>query len=434
MDARPAPSLMPARWLALLCAAVALAGAAWTAWDMFAPAQRPMLQGWDDSFYYFWLPSVVIDHDLDFSNQLAHSGSLDATAQAEALAQPRTRTGFLPNKYPPGWALGSLPFFAVVHLFTPAGSNGFEPAYLVVIWLGQLLYAAIGLWLAVEIVSRYFARTTAAIAVFTAWLASPLVYYQGARLSMSHSQVFVLAMLVTWTAFRIWDGDRRGRNWMLLGLAAALLIVTRNLAAVYLIWPALVVARRLRSWPAAAWLVAGAVVPVLTQLLAWKILHGSWLAYSYGDERFDFSQLHLREVLFSARHGWFYWHPLMLAGIAGFVAWAWRRIEGRAWLGSLVAIVLLNAAWPMWWLGSSFGHRGFEVCTFFAAIGLAQLAHAVRAAGSLRKAFTLLVTLCIVWNLALFALFLTQRISRDQPVTYLDSARALVGWITGERS
>ena len=104
-------SSLPPRLLLALCIAVVIAGTVWTSWNMFGPSREPMIQGWDDSHYYCWLPSVVIDHDVDFSNQIANSRTLTPDARKFGLAQARTPTGLLPNKYPPGWALGSLPFF-----------------------------------------------------------------------------------------------------------------------------------------------------------------------------------------------------------------------------------------------------------------------------------------------------------------------------------
>lgn len=427
MDTHAPPPSRLTPLLVALCVAVTAIGVAWPAWDMFGPERRPMLQGWDDSFYYFWLPSVVIDRDLDFANQLQQATTLHAGARDDALSAPRPDTGFVVNKYPPGWALGSLPFFLVAHAFAPANSTGFESIYLLAVWLGQLLYAAAGLWLACRIVARFF-PATAGPATLVVWLASPLIYYQTARLSMSHSQVFVLAVLAFWSALRIRESDASARLWALLGFASAMLFVTRNVALIYLAMPALVVAPHLRSVRAAGALLAGAVVPAALQLIAWRVLFGSWIAYTYGGERFDFSQLHLLEVLFSPRHGWFYWHPLLLPATAAFAAWAWRRAEGIGWLLSLAIIVLLNAAWPTWWLGSSFGYRGFEVPTFFAMIGFAALLAAATSRPRIRFALTAVALLAVVWNLVLFALFLTQRIPRQEPVTYLDAARALLHW------
>lgn len=429
MDAHPAPSLSLVRGLVLLCLAVSAAAIAWTAWDMAGPSRRPMLQGWDDSYYYFWLPSVVIDHDLDFTNQVEQCRTMNADMREAALAQPRLPSGLPANKYPPGWAIGSLPFFLAAHAFAPAGSTGFEPRYLLAVWLGQWLYAAGGLWLAGKILVRYFPRDLAACAVLVVWLASPLVYYQTARLAMSHSQVFALAMLVFWLALRLRDHPARLGHWAFLGFSSALLVVTRNVAAVYLVLPAWVVLKKLRAPRAALWLALGALPPLAAQLFAWKILYGSWLAYSYGGERFDFTRLHFREILFSARHGWFYWHPLLLAGLAGFFPWAWRRVEGRAWLVSFGLILVLSAAWPTWWLGSSFGFRGLEVPVFFAMLGAAAAWHRLHGYPRLRVGLAVFAALAVVWNLVLLALFLTQRIPRQEPVTYADAAHALMEWL-----
>jgi hypothetical protein len=370
----------------------------------------------------------VIDHDLDFTNQVAQSQTLEPTARDEALAQHRTPTGLLPNKYPPGWALGSLPFFLAAHAIAPAGATGMEARYQIAVWLGQLLYAAIGFWLAIRVVARFVANETATIAVALTWLASPLVYYQSARLAMSHSQVFALAAAVMWLAFRVADGDDRRRTWTLLGLTSALMVVTRNVAIVYLLFPACVILGRLRTLRAGLWLALGAAGPAMVQLAVWRILYGSWLTYSYGDERFDFTHWHTLEVLFSPRHGWFYWHPFLLVAIGAFGVWAVRRREGRAWLGSLAAIVAVNSVWPAWWLGSSFGNRGFEAATLFAMVGTAVCWE--KTAGRPRWRGLLLASAgaAIAWNLALLALFLTHRIPRDEAVTYAEAARALARW------
>jgi len=429
MDTHSRTTLNLAALLAALAITVVVGGVAWTGWDMFGSARKSMLQGWDDSYYYLYLPSAVIDHDLDFSNQIAQSATMNADMRASSLALPPTPTGLIPNKYPPGWALGSLPFFLVAHAFSPAGSTGFEPSYVAAVWLGQLFYAIIGVGLAIKILARYFSPAISSVIALAVWLASPLVYYQSARLAMSHSQVFMLAMAMFWLSLQLLDGDKRFRTWCLLGFTAALLVVTRNLAIVYCTLPLLIVARRLRSVSAAVAFLSGAAGPIVVQLLCWKILYGSWLVYSYGGERFNFSQLHLTAVLFSPLHGWFYWHPLMLVGIAGFLLWAWARPEGIAWMISLIAVVFLDAAWPMWWLGSSFGHRGFEVATFFAMIGFASLWDAFRDRSILRRLLALTAALAIAWNVALFALFLTQRIPREKPVSYVEAANALRGWV-----
>lgn len=417
--------------LAALCVTVALTAVTWKAWDMFGPTHRPMLEGWNDSGYYFWLPAVVIDHNLDFAHELAISGTVTPAARKAGLKQPRTKTGLLPSKYPPGWALGSLPFFLAAYAVAPAGATGFEPIFMLSVWLGQMLYAAGGLWIATLVIRRLVPGAPAATAVLAVWLASPLVYYQSARVSLSHSQVFVLAVAVFWLTLLIADGDRRGRVWLALGFAGALLVATRNIAVVYMIFPAVLLVRHLRSWRAVGWFALGAAGPTAVQMIAWKLLFGSWIAYSYGGEGFDFAHLHLLGVLFSPFHGFFYWQPLLLVGFGGLVWWTWRHPVGWPWLASFVVITVLNAAWPCWWFASSFGNRGFEVAVFFGMFGVAVLWRTARDRPTWRRLLVGTVSLAVVGNLALFAMFLTRRIPREAPVTYVQDARAFVAWIEG---
>ena len=428
MDAKSSAPLSTA-WLGVLCLVVAVVSLTWQGWDMFGARHRSLLKGWDDSFYYFWLPSVVIDHDLDFTNQLADSGAFNEEIRHYALSQPPTPSGLMPNKYPPGWALGSLPFFLLAHAFAPEHSTGFEPIYVTAVWAGQLLYAGLGLWLASVIIARYFSPSIARAAVLVGWLVSPLIYYQTVRLAMSHSQLFTLGMAVFWLSLEIEEREARTRHWALLGFCAAFLFITRNVAIVYLVLPGIVAVRKLRSLRAVAAVVLGAALPLLIQIGAWRILFGSWLVHSYGGERFDFAELHLAEVLFSPRHGWFYWHPLLLPAIAAFAFWARNRVAGRAWLISFFLIVVLNAAWSTWWLGLSFGYRGLEISIFFAMVGLATLLQAAGNHPLMRRVLQVVIVVAIVWNLLLLALFITHRIPSEEAVTYGDVCRATLDWL-----
>jgi hypothetical protein len=87
----------------------------------------------------------------------------------------------------------------------------------------------------------------------------------------------------------------------------------------------------------------------------------------------------------------------------------------------------------MWWLGSSFGQRGFEAATFFAMLGFAWWLRASATRAFWRRLLIGVTAAAIVWNALLFALFLSQRISREEPVTYVAAVRALAGWIGNSR-
>jgi hypothetical protein len=236
-------------------------------------------------------------------------------------------------------------------------------------------------------------------------------------------------MAVFWLSLKIYDGDQRTRTWAALGFCSALLVVTRNIALLYLALPFWVVIGRLRSTRNTIGLLLGAAGPAAAQLIAWKILFGTWIAYSYGSERFNFSDWHTLEILFSPRHGWFYWHPLILVGVLAFCTWSIRNPLGRIWLVSLAGIIVLNSTWPTWWLGSSFGNRGFEACTLFVMIGIAALLHWTTARSFWRTVLATTCAVAIAWNLLLLSLFLTHRISRQERVTYAECISATAEWL-----
>jgi hypothetical protein len=423
--------------LIALAGAVAVGGMVYRGGGLFTDRHLPLIRGLDDTYYFLWLPKLVIDHDLDFESALARCPTITESDYELEFTTPLTPTGLHYNKFPVGWALGSLPFYLMARglaVVFGLGDHGWEPVYQVAVWLGQLCYALAGLIAGWRILCRFFEPAIAAAAVAAGWLASPLVFYQSAGLSTTHSQVFALFAISSWLALKIADG-RTGSGWFAaLGLAAGLLAVTRFTAIVYLALPAVVLVRyAIGKTPGAerAWhlliFILGALPPLLVQCAAWKILDGSWISYSYRGEGMAWAHPHVFQVLFSPFHGFFYWHPLMALGIAAGAWWAARRNLLWAWVASFVLILLLNAAWHAWWFGVSFGNRAFEGAVLLAMAGLGSLfaGQARRPVG--RWLVVAAVGFAIAWNLMLFGLFLTRRIPGEAPVTWPQAWHAFVG-------
>jgi hypothetical protein len=421
-------------WLAL-AGIVAVMAMLYRGWDLFTYKHRPLVRGLDDTYYFLWLPKLVIDHDLDFKSALQKCPMISERDRALELAVPPTATGLHYNKFPLGWALGSLPFYLVARGLAWAfhwGDNGWEPVYQCAVWLGQFGYALAGLFFGWKILARFFPPATAATAIVTGWLASPLVYYQTADLSVSHSQVFALVALASWLGLEI---DARGAGFArfaVLGFATGLLAVTRFTAPVHLALPAVVLAKYAMGPAPLAdrtrhLLVcfAGALAPLLIQGAAWKILYGTWTPDPYQGEHFDWVHPHLLQVLFSPLHGFFYWHPVMLVGIAAGAVWAWRRRLVWALILSFALTLILNAAWHCWWFGTSFGNRSFEATVLLAMAGLAWLSAKTEGRPLLRGLLNGVVALGVAWNLILLALFMSKAVPSEAAVTWIDAWKAL---------
>jgi hypothetical protein len=165
---------------------------------------------------------------------------------------------------------------------------------------------------------------------------------------------------------------------LLLGLfiIGSLIMLVRPLNAIALLVPLLYgapVAKALRtrldwvqSFP--RWLVAGsafATSMLLPQLLYWKSQTGSLFVFTYGvkEEGFNWGSPHLWDVLFSHQGGWLLYHPLMIPAMAMLIHGAWTKtpsfLDWRVLLLVWCMVWYMYSSWWNWWLGGSFGHRGF---------------------------------------------------------------------------
>ena len=387
---------------------------------------EPFIQGADDAHYYMWLRSWVVDADISFRNDVMETPYLDPSAKTVILAQPLTETGLVINKFPVGWAVLSLPLYLVAHFIaplTPWPADGFSPPYQVAIWLEQILIACFGFYLLARILRRWFSTDVCIAAIALTWLNSPMVYYQSARISMVHNVVFVLACLVLWLAIKIRESlephhergvDRPMHEILLFTLCASfhagLLIICRPSSLVYLILPVSLILvamlRSIRQRPVLCALMlitacAGALLGVFPQLLAWKFLYGHWIYYSYQGEGFNWFSPKITASLWSAHHGWFNWHPMLLVGL---LALLWASVRGKfpaSWIGTLILIVWINASWHMVYFGSAFGGRAYEFMGCFASIGFAFLLDWLKHLPRFRTAVLSIFTVTASWN-ALF--------------------------------
>ena len=103
----------------------------------------------------------------------------------------------------------------------------------------------------------------------------------------------------------------------------------------------------------------------LLQLATWAAMYGEGFIGQVRQGHFGPNRLHVLEVLFSARHGLFSWHPLYLLGALGWVV-GWRR-ERHLSLYCLLGLVCsagVNSLMSDWWGSDAFEEslraRGLE--------------------------------------------------------------------------
>ena len=385
----------------------------------------------DGRGYYVYLPSLIVDGDLDFRNEMrAHWGP----GFTPALLQDTTARGLVRNRYPVGMALTLLPSFLLAHaassaLHAATGSPRFAAdgytlfyqtaALLTVILLGLFTMILLQRWL-----SRFMGlpERIAVAAVLLFWVGSPYAYYYFREPLMVHvaSTFWVTATLVL--AGRAANRDAPVGVWVGPALLScfAMAVVTRPTNGFLALPVAWCVARNGSALLPLSWRYLVAAVPLLVQLAVWRALFGAWLPYTYGNERFTWGSPALVETLWSPRHGLFVWSPLLLIAALGLGA-GWRLLDAprRGLALGLVAgsaaLWYVNSSWETWWFGDAFGGRAFlELAPLF-VLGLAlALARLARARPAVRRVGHGLIGVSVAYSYALMLLYITNRISRSE--------------------
>ena len=399
---------------------------------LFQSPYKSAISGWDNSFYYYWLRSSVIDGDVDFRNDISDFRTMPSEEQALALKIPLTSQGVIPNKYGVGWAVSNAPLFLATHfsikasnhfLHTDIAEDGFGPAYQISIYLSQMAWTIFGLLAAYGILRTWFNPAISLLGILITWMGSFLFMYQVSYVSMAHNVVFSALTGIYWCTLRCQKNPLLWRWWRGIGLLSGLMLITRYQTGLYLLYPSAVAMSLLvkdhRVWPRVLLGAGLFLVMVSFQLIAWKIMFGSWLVYSYAGEKLLWFQPHLGDVLFSSHHGLFYWHPLLLISLAGFILFVFSfRGFQQIWLPVLLLTWYINAAWQCWYFGASFGSRAFEGCVLFFMIGTAFLLERSAKYTLARYALPTLLLLLVLMNLCVSFAVRKNYIPMEGPVTH----------------
>lgn len=366
--------------------------------------------GSDGTQYYAYLPSILLDGDLDFSDDFTRLMAGEPEKLAYFL-ENRTPRGLVFNTWSIGPAILWTPIFLLIHGFlhmvrllgVPVAVDGYGHAYQFGVLTGSIIYAGTGLWLMYLGLRRIFddVRSLVAATLLVA-AAGNVVYYMTVAPHMSHAP----GLLATGLFFYIWLTTRGRESWrtaMALGASAGLMALIRPQDGLFLLLPfvdrllaiaserdsrGVVLARLVRDGLIAA---AVALVVFSPQLVVWELLWGTFLRspYAIRGEHFDWAHPHGLSVLFSFHRGLFVWHPIYLLGLLG-LGWIFRRDRRTAvvfLLGFAIQWYLI-ASWWAWDQGKSFGGRMFIVCTPMIVLGLAAALQKARERGWFSAALT----------------------------------------------
>jgi hypothetical protein len=386
--------------------------ALWCLGDVYARV------GGDGYEYFATTRSLLFDQDLQYANEFAAFG---ATGVPGPEGEPTSR-------FPLGLSLLWMPAVALTHLgvLLARGMGASLPADgLGVVYQSSATATSFGLVVAGLLLTEgllrsRFGAAIAFLSVVGIWLATPLHFYSTANPSMSHGPASFLAalLLVTWVAAR--EGEQP-RAWLKPGLLAGAMHLVRIQDAAVLVMPAadrLFRGRKdlLRSL---VLLGVGVASAAALQLATWAAMYGPSFIGQVRQGHFGPNRLHILEVLFSARHGLFSWHPIHLFAVLGWLV-GWRR-ERNLSLFCLLGLVCsagVNSLMSDWWGGDAFGQRRLVSLTPFFAVGVAQGIVFLRQRPLLPVAAGLLGL--VLWNQQFAYIFNSQMITGRHQAISLD--------------
>ncbi len=314
----------------------------------------------DGQFYYSWLRSVVVDHDINFTNEYAHFH----------INQPQIKDGLPGNKYSIGPALLWFPAFFTVH--TLLGGTGYELPYQFAAGLVSVLLTLFSFVLLYRLLSKYFSSSSSLLATLSIAVATNLYFYGSLDTVNSHALSFFAV-----TVF-ICLLEAKPKNWFAIGIFLGLvsLIRTQDIVYALLIIPFFKTTIKMMHSdtliPGIMPGVTGFTVVFGLQLLVWQLLYGSFMMSPYlsGGEYFNLFQTHIFQVLFAPPYGLFLYSPILIFSIIGL--FMWKNILRLYCLFAILVELLIISSWNTWWQGASFGGRMFVSSLPIFAFGLAS--------------------------------------------------------------
>lgn len=332
----------------------------------------PRVQG-DGTGYFAYLHSIVVDHDLNMSDEYTAAQAVGVHTAGDTRIVPAT--GLPANQFPVGPAILSLPFYLLALTLRPSGQPQFAPPFTFAFTLASLLYAALALALIYVWLRRLSYSLGVALAAITAVaLSTPFFYYFAFEPGYSHtfSAFMVTAFLYVWWTSR---GSRGIRGWLALGLIGGLMALVRWQDAPLMLVTLLDV--RQASWRLLLQ-APGALLLFSPQLAVDKVIFGR---FQPGANAVAFSLWpgHYLQVLFSSLHGLFVWSPVLVIAVAGYWFVPDRALRVAFAICFLITLGIIGS-FVFWYGGASFGMRFFINMSAFFAIGLAAIAARLRPA------------------------------------------------------
>jgi hypothetical protein len=363
---------------------------------------------WGDArYYYSYVRSIVLDGDLDLSND------------ANLLGFPAEKFGGerVVNKFSIGTAVLWLPGFVLVHflallleIFGFGTANGVSLIYQSGVGVMSIGYGVLGLGLLFKLLKSLFSEKIAFFTTVFGLFATNLFFYLAVDPITSHFGAFFLSSLSFYLVFR-WRKDKKW--WMSLLLGAVVggsslvrsqdVILALPVLYIYLLYLEASFSLRKVVLSLASFVLGFGMVFSL-QIWTWWHLFGIFGSpYLLLGERFYWLSPELFGSLFSFNHGLIPYSPILLLALFGVRLLSRENV--RLALVILFTLLLqwyVVSSWHSWWGGEAYGGRMFISIYPWLFVGLARSYAWALGKFSLVKVF---VFSCLVTTINMVTIF-----------------------------
>ena len=389
----------------MLLIAIIVAFLVFLAINITAPLK---IQG-DGVFYYSWLRSGLLDHDLNFRNELQHYSSYDFYSKKFIEDNVQTATGRIPNPFAFGAAIMWLPLILIAHLATWISHNfnpsfysldGYSYWYNLAVNLSSFLFGILALIINYKTIKLFFSKKTSLKTILAIWLTTPWIYYQFLEPGMSHMASLFLVSCFLLIIVKEWQ-EKKTNAW-LFALIIFLVVATRwqnlifILAYLPIIWQhrkkAKLLIKKILT------LLAPIILFFVCQSFIWNHIYGQYILIPQGQGFIlnNFSGLY---TLFSSDRGLFLWSPILVLAMVGlYFLWNKSKFLAGITLAVFIGQWLLNSSLNDLGGGDAFGARRFIETLPFLALALAALFNRLK---KYNWQLWLMIILFIFWNFLL---------------------------------
>lgn len=292
-------------------------------------------------------------------------------------------------KFTMGVAVLSFPFYLISYIQNTicyGETYGFEPSYTLATLASTVFYLLAAFYFLNRILHRYFNVLTTAVTMLILFGATHIAQYSFFMIGMSHTISFFLISAFIYYTIR-WHDNPKNKYLIVVGILSGFIVLVRPANFPILLFfvlyscssfldvrkkmVQLVKSRNSYFIPALLLLV------IFPQLLYWKMQTGSWLYFSYSNERFFFNDPKIIEVFFSFRSGLLIYSPALTLAIVGMFMLKKRIPDLHLSIITLfILFTYIFASWWCWWY-VGFGHRAFIDIFPIMSIPLAVIAEKI---------------------------------------------------------